>query len=111
MNAIFIVVLAVVLFGVIFAFWSQNAKLDKAKADRTRANETAAELNGKIGIYEEYLMKLVNGLDKDALHQLRGDLVNSRKNADAAKDCPQREGGIDACRELLDLVDDAYSRK
>ncbi len=111
MNAIFIVVLAVVLVGVIFAFWSQNAKLDKAKADRTRANETAAELNGKIGIYEGYLKQLVNKLGKDALQELRSDLVASRKEAESAKDCPQREGGIDACREMLDWVDEAYSSK
>ncbi len=111
MNAVFVVVLAVVLIGVIFAFWSQNAKLDKAKAARTRANEGAAELNGKIGIYEEYLKRLVNGLDEDALRKLRIDLVASRVDAESAKDSPQREGGIDACRKLLDCVDEAYSRK
>lgn len=107
MNAIFIVVLAVVLIGVIFAFWSQNAKLDKAKAARTRANETAAELNGKIEIYEGYLSHLVKRLDKEALPELRSKLVDSRKSAEALKDSPQREGAISACRELLDLVDEA----
>lgn len=107
MNAIFIVVLAVVLFGVIFAFWSQNAKLDKAKAARTRANETAAELNGKIEIYEGYLGHLVERLDKEALPELRSKLVDSRKSAESLKASPQREGAINACRELLDLVDEA----
>nr|QIM10307.1 hypothetical protein PlAlph_0610 [uncultured Alphaproteobacteria bacterium] len=105
MNAVIVVVLAVVLFGVIIMFNLQNGKMKRARKSQSAAQREFGRAKAEARVYAKELKKLLGGLNKNELSELRNRIVSDRMEAESAKESSQREGTIIAYRHIVDDID------
>lgn len=111
MNAVIVVVLAIVLFGVIIMFNLQNGKMKRVRKSQSAAQREVGRTKAEARFYAKELKKLLLRLDEKELADLRNAVVVCRMEAEETKESPQREGTITACRNLVDDIDEVMSKR